>query len=79
MSFTSGSTDASNKLSRMLEQKINEDKKEILVSAYSHHSDLLPLQELAKRNNTTVIANNEDEMLSKINQNTFVVSYPSGQ
>ena len=75
--FTSGSTDASNKLSSMLEQKINEDKKEILVSAYAHHSDLLPLQELARRNNLqVVIANNEEEMLSKINQNTFVVSCP---
>lgn len=75
--FTSGSTDASNKLTRMLEQKLTPNKRQIIASKWAHHSDLVPLQELAKRNNLEIVlVNDEAECIEKINENTAIVSMP---
>jgi cysteine desulfurase/selenocysteine lyase len=75
--FTSGSTDASNKLIRMLEQKLTPNKTQIIASKWCHHSDLVPLQELAKRNGLEIVlVNDESECIEKINENTFIVSMP---
>lgn len=75
--FTSGSTDASNKMVRMLEQKITKDKTNIIASKWAHHSDLVPLQELAKRADLgIVLVSDEAECIEKINENTFLVSWP---
>lgn len=75
--FTSGSTDASNKLARMLEQKLAPNKNTIIASKWAHHSDLVPLQELAKRNNLEIVlVNDEAECIEKINEKTAVVSMP---
>lgn len=87
--FTSSSTDSSNKLIFMLEKylfckkeessNINRtkiiNKKEILVSTYSHHSDLVPLQELANRNNLKIIlCKNEEDFINHISENTLILS-----
>lgn len=74
--FTSGSTDGSNKLVRMLEQLVTPNKNKILVSKFAHHSDLVPLQELAKRNNLTISAHTFEEMEQLIDGDTFIVSCP---
>lgn len=88
--FTSSSTDSSNKLVMMLESYLKEtglinkngdtegvaiERKEILVSAYSHHSDLVPLQELAQNNNLNIIlCTDEQDFINKISENTILIS-----
>ena len=73
--FTSSSTDSSNKLVMMLESYLKEKSGEILVSAYSHHSDLVPLQELAQNNNLNIIlCTNEQDFVNKISENTILIS-----
>ena len=73
--FTSSSTDSSNKLVMMLESYLKEKSGEILVSAYSHHSDLVPLQELAKNNNLKIIlCTDERDFINKISENTILIS-----
>lgn len=75
--FTSGSTDASNKLMRMLEQKVTRNKTQIIASKWAHHSDLVPLQELAKRNVLEMLlVNDEAECIENISDKTFIVSMP---
>lgn len=75
--FTSGSTDASNKLTRMLEQKLTGNKTQIIASKWAHHSDLVPLQELAKRNGLEILlVNDEAECIENISGKTFIVSMP---
>lgn len=49
--FTSGATESSNMLVRMIDESFNfeEDKKEIVTTEMEHHSTLLPLQQFADR------------------------------
>jgi len=49
--FTSGSTESMNMLVYALEQENWEEGSEIVTTVMEHHSTLIPLQELAKRNN----------------------------
>ena len=88
--FTSSSTDSSNKLVMMLESYLKEtgvinkkgdtegvtlERKEILVSTYSHHSDLVPLQKLAQNNNLNIIlCTDEQDFINKISPNTILIS-----
>jgi len=99
--FTSGSTMSSNMLVNLVEKhladymessKVNmyESKNEILVSVYAHHSDLVPLQEYAKRNGLQIklitpdenIESEEnskkylDKFINSINEKTLIVSHP---
>lgn len=46
--FTSGTTNSLNKVSRMLESELR-DGGNIVVTAYEHHANLIPWQEVAKR------------------------------
>ncbi len=82
--FTSGSTDASNKLVLLLEKyfknlenkgKLNTDtKNEILILNTTHNSDLIPLQEYAKRNNLKIKIEDIENILENITERTFIVS-----
>lgn len=99
--FTVGATAASNMLVNLIEKHMQDyrdssgvnlylEKDEILVSVYAHHSDLVPLQEYAKRNNLKIklIAPDEnteskengqkyfEKFLSNINEKTLLVSHP---
>lgn len=99
--FTSGSTSASNMLVNLIEKHIDEyrdssgvnlylEKDEILVSVYAHHSDLVPLQEYANRNNLKIklispeesVESGEnsksyfDKFTSSINEKTLLISHP---
>lgn len=49
--FTSGATESSNMIARMLEEYFHfeEEEKEIVTTAMEHHGSLIPLQELAER------------------------------
>ena len=50
--FTSGATESSNMIARMLEEhfRLEEEEKEIVTTEMEHHGSLIPLQELAERN-----------------------------
>lgn len=83
--FTGGSTISSNNLIIMFEnyykQKIEKfnliDKNKIIVSNFSHHSDLLPIQEFVKRNNLELVyINNDQDAIKNIDQKTLLVSIP---
>ena len=78
--FTASSTDSANKLVVMLEtyfKNKKDDRNEILVSKYAHHSDLVPLQEYAKRaGKSIVLFDNVSDALSKMNGKTLLVSCP---
>ncbi len=99
--FTSGSTAASNMLINLIEKHMSDyrdsagvnlylEKDEILVSVYAHHSDLVPLQEYAKRNNLKIKMISPDEkmeskansqeylekFINSINEKTLLVSHP---
>lgn len=99
--FTSGSTASSNMLVNLIEKHMQDyknssgvnlylEKDEILASVYAHHSDLVPLQEYAKRNNLKIKIITPDEnvesrensqkyfekFLSSINEKTLLVSHP---
>lgn len=53
--FTSGATDSSNRLVRMLEESEKIDFSGIiLVSSFEHHASLIPFQGLAKRKGMTI-------------------------
>jgi|SRR3989339_938828 len=49
--FTSGATESSNMIARMLEEYFHfeEEEKEIVTTTMEHHGSLIPLQELAER------------------------------
>lgn len=51
--FTSGATESSNMLIRMIEESTchTEEQKEIVTSVMEHHASLIPLQQFAFRNN----------------------------
>lgn len=49
--FTKGTTDSLNFLSYALESLISKNKNEIVLTEMEHHSNLIPWQQLAKRNN----------------------------
>ncbi len=78
--FTYGATDASNKLVNMIEGYILNDaiaskdmhtfKNEIVICNAVHNSDLLPLQELAKRHNLKLIYGAEN-----ISEKSLIVSH----
>lgn len=79
--FTAGATDSSNKLMLLTEKHLSKypelykTKNEILVSVSTHHSELLPLQEYAKRNNLIIkILNNLEEFEKEITEKTLLVS-----
>lgn len=84
--LTGGSTLSSNMLVQMLERYFEkqtqkgdqkENKSEIIVSIYAHHSDLLPLQEYAKRKSLRLqYAQSESEAINLINEHTLLVSCP---
>ncbi len=99
--FNSGSTAASNMLINLIEKHMSDyreagndnlylEKDEMLVSVYAHHSDLVPLQEYAKRNNLKIkMISPDDKVESKenshkymekfinsINEKTLLVSHP---
>ncbi len=77
--FTSGVTDSSNKIVIMIESHLMpykdmyKTKNEILVSDHAHHSDLVPLQEYAKRNGLTVVLAGEN-LVELITEKTLIVS-----
>lgn len=79
--FTGGATDSSNKLMTLIEKHLAKypdlykTKNEILVSVNTHHSEFLPLQEYAKRNNLTIkILNNLEELEKEITEKTLLAS-----
>ena len=82
--FTAGATDSSNKLVLLIEkhlakyEDLYKTKNEILVSVSTHHSELLPLQEYAKRNNLTIkilnTENNLEYFEKEITEKTLLVS-----
>lgn len=75
--FTASSTDSSNKLIRMMEKHMEphkeyyKTKNEIVLIEESHHSELVPLQEYAKRNNLKIVTGIEN-----IGEKTLIVSCP---
>lgn len=72
--WTASATDGSNKLMYMLDgylkNKIASGKNEIVVSEVAHHSDVVALQEFAKRNNLEIKTGFEN-----INEKTLIVSH----
>ena len=78
--FTSGATDSSNKLVMMIEKHLAKypdlykTKNEILILNTTHNSDLIPLQEYAKRNNLEVRILNINNILENISGKTLIVS-----
>lgn len=75
--FTSGATDSSNKLILMLEKLFensaydsNIQKDEIVISRAAHHSDIVPLQEYAKRKGFKVLYGDQN-----ISEKTLIVSH----
>ncbi|KXB58617.1 aminotransferase class V-fold PLP-dependent enzyme [Gemelliphila asaccharolytica] len=79
--YTSGTTESINILSRMLEEKIEEND-EIIVSSIEHHSNFIPWQQLAKRKKAKLrileVDNNHEISIKKlkkiINSNTKIIS-----
>lgn len=79
--YTSGTTESINILSRMLEEKIEEND-EIIVSSIEHHSNFIPWQQLAKRKKAKLrileVDSNHEICIQKlkkiINSNTKIIS-----
>lgn len=72
--WTSGATDSSNKLINIIEQNLKSTftiKNEIVVVEESHHSELVPIQEFAIRNNLHLKYG-----IDNINHKTLFVSIP---
>ncbi|MDQ5957529.1 MAG: cysteine desulfurase / selenocysteine lyase [Patescibacteria group bacterium] len=75
--FTSGSTDSSNKSIMMFERYYKKNieelksKDEIVLVEESHHSELVPLQEFAKRNNLKIVLG-----LENLGDKTLLLSCP---
>jgi cysteine desulfurase/selenocysteine lyase len=75
--FTSGTTDSLNMLVRSIEETYPLSKgDEILLSVMEHHSVIVPLQQLAKRNKMKLVyVNSElDEVESLINKKTKIIA-----
>jgi cysteine desulfurase / selenocysteine lyase len=53
--FTRGTSAGLNMVARMLEDAVIREGDEIIVSQLEHHSGLLPWQEVARRNNATLV------------------------
>lgn len=52
--FTKGTTDSINFIAYTIDQIIPEDKNEIVLTEFEHHSNLIPWQQLAKRKNMKI-------------------------
>ncbi len=80
--FTKGTTDSINSLSRVVDSLISKEKNEIVLTEFEHHSNLIPWQQLAKRNNLKlkfIKINDEFELdlkdaKEKITDKTAIVS-----
>ena len=80
--FTYGATDGINLVMRSLEEQLlrgafDKKRKQIVLSIYEHHSNLVPWQELAKRNGLELVYlyDFSEKSLEKINEQTLLVAF----
>ncbi len=73
--FTPGATESINMIAHALRKKIN-DKKNIVVTITSHHSNILPFMELCRDNDLELRYLYSDDEIDKIDENTLMVSFP---
>ncbi len=71
--FTAGTTESINFISSSLNV---ENKKNIVLSISSHHSNILPWQRLAKNNDLELRYMYLDDELEKIDSDTLIVAFP---
>lgn len=79
--FSKGTTNSMNQLTMMLDEFVN-SKSNIVVSIQEHHSNMIPWQQLAKRHGAELrfveldknYGLDIDDLKSKVDQNTIIVS-----